>query len=86
MVVVADKDTVSGEIRQWSVTGEILVYAQCPSCPLPFRPSEMPFPHNDLPFNALHQSALSAEILRRIGRRDKKSTRRSTEWCGAVHI
>ena len=39
--------------------GEILVYAQCPSCPLPFRPSEMPFPQNDLPFNALHQNALS---------------------------
>ena len=39
--------------------GEILVYAQCPSCPLPFCPSEMPFPQNDLPFNALHQNALS---------------------------
>ena len=39
--------------------GEILVYAQCPSCPLPFRPSEMPFPQNDLHFNALHQSFLS---------------------------
>ena len=39
--------------------GKILVYAQCPSCPLPFRPSEMPFPQNDLPFNALHQNALS---------------------------
>ena len=38
--------------------GKILVYAQCPSCPLPFRPSEMPFPQNDLPFNALHQNAL----------------------------
>ena len=41
------------------IFGEILVYAQCPSCPLPFRPSEMPFPQNDLPFNALHQNALS---------------------------
>ena len=39
--------------------GKILVCAQCPSCPLPFRPSEMPFPQNDLPFNALHQNALS---------------------------
>ena len=39
--------------------GKILVYAQCPSCPLPFHPSEMPFPQNDLPFNALHQNALS---------------------------
>ena len=37
-----------------SDVGEILVYAQCPSCPLPFRPSEMPFPQNDL-----HQNALS---------------------------
>ena len=42
-----------------SESGKILVYAQCPSCPLPFRPSEMPFPQNDLPFNALHQNALS---------------------------
>ena len=26
------------------------------------------------------------EILRREEKRDKKSTRRSTEWCGAVHM
>ena len=44
---------------QPTINGKILVYAQCPSCPLPFRPSEMPFPQNDLPFNALHQNALS---------------------------
>ena len=41
-------------LEEWYLTGEILVYAQCPSCPLPFRPSEMPFPQNDL-----HQNALS---------------------------
>ena len=44
-----------GEIGTlYQIFGEILVYAQCPSCPLPFRPSEMPFPQNDL-----HQNALS---------------------------
>ena len=48
-----------GSARDGQIIGEILVYAQCPSCPLPFRPSEMPFPQNDLPFNALHQNALS---------------------------
>ena len=37
--------------------GEILVCAQCPSCPLPFCPSGMPFYLNDISFNALHQNA-----------------------------
>ena len=46
-------------LEEWYLTGEILVYAQCPSCPLPFRPLEMTFPQNDLLFNALHQNALS---------------------------
>ena len=38
--------------------GEILVCAQCPSCPLPFCPSGMPFHLDDISFNALHQNAL----------------------------
>ena len=38
--------------------GKILVYAQCPSCPLPFCPSGMPFHLDDISFNAHHQNAL----------------------------
>ena len=55
----AFKNYVTDFLRKWGIPGKILFYAQCPSCPLPFRPSEMPFPQNDLPFNALHQNALS---------------------------
>ena len=42
----------------WKDLGKILVYAQCPSCPLPFCPSEMPFPLDDLSFNALYQNTI----------------------------
>ena len=44
--------------KQATRLGKILVYAQCPSCPLPFCPSEMPFPLDDLSFNALYQNTI----------------------------
>ena len=45
-------------VKVRTLLGEILVCAQCPSCPLPFCPSGMPFHLDDISFNALHQDAL----------------------------